>query len=143
DTGRALALTTDGNHRWCAVDPRRGTAMVVAEAALNLACVGARPLALVDCLNFGNPEHPEVMWQLSESIDGMGDACRAFGIPVIGGHVSPYNRWRAAAITAPPPLGGLRGRTDRPDRPPPGARLADGATLAVVGPTTRELGGSR
>ena len=60
DTGRALALTADGNHRWCALDPRQGTALVVAEAVLNLACVGARPLALVNCLNFGNPEHPEV-----------------------------------------------------------------------------------
>ena len=77
DTGRGLALTTDGNHRWCAVDPRIGAARLVAEAALNLACVGARPVALVNCLNFGNPEHPEVMWQLSEAIDGMGDACRA------------------------------------------------------------------
>ena len=59
-------MTTDGNHRWCAVDPRQGTAMLVAESVLNLACVGARPLAVVNCLNFGNPEHPEVMWQLSE-----------------------------------------------------------------------------
>ena len=71
--------------------PRRGTAIVVAEALLNLACVGARPLALVNCLNFGNPEHPEVMWQLSEAIDGMAEACRAFGIPVVGGNVSLYN----------------------------------------------------
>ena len=80
DTGRALALTTDGNHRWCAVDPRLGTALTVAESVLNLACVGARPLALVNCLNFGNPEHPEVMWQLSEAIDGMAEACTAFGV---------------------------------------------------------------
>ncbi len=75
-TGRAMAVTADSNSRWCALDPRRGTALVVAEAALNLACVGATPVALVDCLNFGNPEHPEVMWQLSESIDGMAEACR-------------------------------------------------------------------
>ena len=91
DTGRGLALTTDGNHRWCALDPRLGTAMTVAESVLNLACVGARPIAVVNCLNFGNPEHPEVMWQLSEAIDGLGDACRAFGLPVIGGNVSLYN----------------------------------------------------
>ncbi|HEY4377380.1 MAG TPA: phosphoribosylformylglycinamidine synthase subunit PurL, partial [Acidimicrobiales bacterium] len=84
DTGRGLAMTTDGNHRWCAVDPKLGTALTMAEGVLNLACVGARPIAVVNCLNFGNPEHPEVMWQLSESIDGMGDACRALGIPVIG-----------------------------------------------------------
>ena len=91
ETGRGLALTTDGNHRWCAVNPRRGTAHVVAESVLNLACVGARPLAVVNCLNFGNPENPEVMWQLSEAVDGMADACNAFGVPVIGGNVSLYN----------------------------------------------------
>ncbi len=94
DTGRALALTTDGNHRWCAVAPRAGTARVVAESVLNLACVGARPLALVNCLNFGNPEHPEVMWELSEAIDGMAEACRAFDLPVVGGNVSLYNETR-------------------------------------------------
>src|SRR5204863_3536824 len=93
-----LALTTDGNHRWCSVDPKRGPAAVVAEAVANLACVGARPLALVDCLNFGNPEHPEVMWQLSEAIDGIGDACRALGIPVVGGNVSFYNESRGRDI---------------------------------------------
>ncbi|MBT4303878.1 MAG: phosphoribosylformylglycinamidine synthase subunit PurL, partial [Actinobacteria bacterium] len=91
DTGRGLALTTDGNHRWCAVDPRAGTALVVAESVLNLACVGGRPLAVVNCLNFGNPEHPEVMWQLSEAIDGMSEACLAFDVPVVGGNVSLYN----------------------------------------------------
>ena len=91
DTGRGLAITTDGNHRWCALDPKAGAGLVVAEAVMNLACVGARPIAVVDCLNFGNPEHPEVMWQLSEAIDGLADACRAFGLPVIGGNVSLYN----------------------------------------------------
>ena len=75
DTGRGLGLSSDGNHRWCASDPDRGTAMVVCESVMNLATVGARPLALVNCLNFGNPEHPEVMWQLSESVDGMSAAC--------------------------------------------------------------------
>ena len=102
-TGRGLAVSTDGNHRWCDADPRRGTAMVVAEAALNLACVGADPLALVNCLNFGNPTHPEVMWQLSESIDGMAEACDAFGIPVVGGNVSLYNETNGTDI-APTPV---------------------------------------
>ena len=88
---RGLAISTDSNPRWCALDPRRGTAMTVAESALNVACAGARPVALVNCLNFGNPEHPEVMWQLSESVDGMAEACRALHIPVIGGNVSLYN----------------------------------------------------
>src|SRR4029077_17178182 len=69
DTGRALALTTDGNHEWCRQDAYTGTERVVCESVLNLACVGARPLAVVNCLNFGNPEHPEVMRQLSDSVD--------------------------------------------------------------------------
>jgi phosphoribosylformylglycinamidine synthase II len=142
DTGRALAVTTDGNHRWCAVDPRGGTAMTVAESLLNLACVGARPLALVNCLNFGNPEHPEVMWQLSESIDGMGDACRAFGIPVVGGNVSLYNESHGTDID-PTPVLGLLGMVDQLVRRPPGAQLADGARLLLVGPRSTELGGSR
>jgi phosphoribosylformylglycinamidine synthase len=142
DTGRGLAVTTDGNHRWCAVDPRRGTAMVVAESVLNLASVGARPLALVNCLNFGNPEHPEIMWQLSESIDGMGDACRAMGIPVVGGNVSLYNESRGVDID-PTPVVGLLGLIDRLDRRPPGLALAGGARLLLLGVRSSHLGGSR
>ena len=84
-------------------------------------CVGARPLAVVNCLNFGNPEHPEVMWQLSEAIDGMGEACRAFGIPVVGGNVSLYNESRGADID-PTPVIGLLGMVDQLDRRPPGRR---------------------
>jgi phosphoribosylformylglycinamidine synthase II len=142
DTGRGLAVTTDGNHRWCAVEPRQGTAMVVAESVLNLACVGARPLALVNCLNFGNPEHPEVMWQLSESIDGMGDACRAFGIPVVGGNVSLYNESHGNDID-PTPVVGLLGLVDRLDRRPPSVALAEGARLFLLGARSSHLGGSR
>ncbi len=133
DTGRALALTTDGNHRWCAVDPRVGTAWVVAEAVLNLACVGARPLAVVNCLNFGNPEHPEVMWELSEAIDGMAEACRDLGIPVVGGNVSLYNE-SAGVDIHPTPVIGLLGVVDRLVRRPPGLGLPDGAELVIIGP---------
>ncbi|MGI8492208.1 MAG: phosphoribosylformylglycinamidine synthase subunit PurL, partial [Acidimicrobiales bacterium] len=104
---RAMALSTDGNSRWCALDPKAGTAMVVAEGALNVACVGARPAAIVNCLNFGNPEHPEVMWQLSEAIDGMSEACLALGIPVIGGNVSLYNESRGRDIDPTPVVGTL------------------------------------
>jgi phosphoribosylformylglycinamidine synthase len=142
DTGRALALTTDGNHRWCAVDPRRGTALTVAESVLNLACVGAHPLALVNCLNFGNPEHATVMWQLSEAIDGMADACRAFGIPVIGGNVSLYNESAGVDID-PTPVIGLLGVVDALSARPPGARLADGDRIVLLGPTATSLAGSR
>ncbi|MDX6325224.1 MAG: phosphoribosylformylglycinamidine synthase subunit PurL, partial [Nocardioidaceae bacterium] len=133
DTGRGLALTTDGNHRWCALDPRLGTALTVAESILNLACVGARPIAVVNCLNFGNPEHPEVMWQLSEAVDGMADACRAFGLPVIGGNVSLYNESRGVDID-PTPVIGLLGIVDRLDRRPPGLRLAAGDHLLLLSP---------
>jgi phosphoribosylformylglycinamidine synthase len=132
ETGRGLSLTTDGNHRWCALDPKQGTALVVAEAVANLACTGARPLALVNCLNFGNPEHPEVMWQLSEAVDGMGDACRALSLPVVGGNVSLYNESRGANID-PTPIVGVVGLIDRLDVPPPGAQLVDGATVLLIG----------
>ncbi len=101
-TSRGLALSTDANPRWCALDPRAGTAATVAESALNVACAGARPVALVNCLNFGNPEHPEVMWQLSEAIDGMAEACRVLGIPVVGGNVSLYNESGGADIDPTP-----------------------------------------
>ena len=132
---RALALSTDGNGRWCALDPRLGTALVVAESALNVACVGARPVALVNCLNFGNPEHPEVMWQLSESIDGMADACRALGVPVIGGNVSLYNESKGRDID-PTPVVGMLGLVDRLDSPSPPAGLDAGSEILLLGPAT-------
>ena len=132
DTGRGLALTTDGNHRWCAVDPRQGTAMTVAESILNLACVGARPIAVVNCLNFGNPTHPEVMWQLSEAVDGLSEACRSFGLPVIGGNVSLYNESRGVDID-PTPVIGLLGVVDELTRRPPGVTLNDGDRLVLLG----------
>ena len=141
-TGRGLALTTDGNHRWCAVDPRQGTAMTVAESVMNLACVGARPLAVVNCLNFGNPEHPEVMWQLSEAIDGMSDACRALGLAVVGGNVSLYNESRGADID-PTPVIGLLGMVDDLSMPPPGVGLVDGGRILLLGDTWPGLAGSR
>ena len=139
---RGLALSTDGNSRWCAVDPRRGTAMLVAESTLNVACAGARPVALVNCLNFGNPEHPEVMWQLSEAIDGMTDACRALGLPVIGGNVSLYNESRGRDID-PTPVVGTLGIVERLDRRPPGATLVENGRLLLLGSLSGDLGGSR
>ncbi len=142
---RAVAVTTDGNPRWCAIDPRAGTAMVVAEAVANLACVGARAVAVVDCCNFGNPEHPEVMWQLSEAIDGMAEACVALGLPVIGGNVSLYNESGGADIPPTPVIGAL-GLVERLERRPPGAGWSAGSTVVVVhpsGPVDPALAGSR
>jgi phosphoribosylformylglycinamidine synthase len=86
-----LALTSDGNGRWCASDPRRGAALSVLEAAANLACAGAEPLAVTDCLNFGSPERSEVFWAFRETIEGIAEACEGLGVPVIGGNVSFYN----------------------------------------------------
>jgi phosphoribosylformylglycinamidine synthase len=115
---------------------------VVAEALLNLACVGARPLGLVNCLNFGNPEHPEVMWQLSEAIDGMAEACRAFGVPVVGGNVSLYNESRGQDID-PTPVVGVVGVIDQLEERPPGVRLEGGGVLLALGHPARSLAGSR
>jgi phosphoribosylformylglycinamidine synthase len=138
---KGLALSTDGNGRWCALDPRAGTALIVAESALNVACAGARPVALVNCLNFGNPEHPEVMWQLSEAIDGMAEACRGLGLPVIGGNVSLYNESRGADID-PTPVVAVLGLIDRLDRRPPRLRWVEGRTVLLLGATEVCLGGS-
>jgi phosphoribosylformylglycinamidine synthase len=141
-TQRGLALSTDGNGRWCALDPRHGTALVVAESALNVACVGGRPVALVNCLNFGNPEHPEVMWQLSEAIDGMAEACQALRVPVIGGNVSLYNESRGRDID-PTPVVGTLGLVERLVAPPPGARLVAGTQVLLLGSmAVPSLGGS-
>ena len=139
---RALALSTDANPRWCALDPRVGTAMTVAESALNVACAGARPIAVVNCLNFGNPEHPEVMWQLSRSIDGMAEACLALGLPVIGGNVSFYNESAGADIDPTPTIAVL-GVIDRLDRRPPGPVFVPGTAVVVLGDTDLSLAGSR
>jgi phosphoribosylformylglycinamidine synthase subunit PurL len=107
ETKRALALSTDGNGRWCQLSPGTGSMHAVAEAARNVACTGALPIAATNCLNFGNPEKPEVMRQFSDAIDGILDACRALGTPVTGGNVSFYNETLGRAIYPTPVLGVL------------------------------------
>jgi phosphoribosylformylglycinamidine synthase subunit PurL len=107
ETKRALALSTDGNGRWCSLAPRLGAMHAVAEAARNVACAGARPVAATNCLNFGNPEKPEVMWQFSEAVDGIAQACTALEIPITGGNVSFYNETLGKAIYPTPVLGVL------------------------------------
>jgi phosphoribosylformylglycinamidine synthase II len=139
---RGMALSTDGNPRWCALSPRAGTRLVVAESALNVACAGARPVALVNCLNFGNPEHPEVMWQLSEAIDGLAEACRALGIPVVGGNVSLYNESRGTDID-PTPVVGVLGLIDHLRAGIPVTGWSDGSHVVLLGPAAVSLGGSR
>ncbi len=140
--GRGLSLTTDANPGWCAVDPRAGAAATVAEAVLNVAVTGGHPVAAVDCLNFGNPEHPVVMWQLSEAIDGMAEACLAFGLPVVGGNVSLYNESDGADID-PTPVVAVVGVIDSLERPPPGIGLGGEGCLVLLGGRAAGLGGSR
>jgi phosphoribosylformylglycinamidine synthase subunit PurL len=139
---KALALSTDSAPGWCALDPWEGTAQVVAESVLNVACAGARPLALVNCLNFGNPEHPEVMWQLSQAIDGMAEACRALEVPVVGGNVSLYNETGGTDID-PSPVVATIGLIAELARRPPVCELIGGGTLLLLGPRSSELAGSR
>jgi phosphoribosylformylglycinamidine synthase subunit PurL len=129
---RGVAVTTDSNPRYCALDPRAGTALTLAEGVANLACVGATPVAVVNCLNFGNPEHPEVMWQLSECIDGMAEACRALSLPVIGGNVSLYNESGGADID-PTPVLGVLGLVDEVAAVPPGLAWHDGDAIVLLG----------
>jgi phosphoribosylformylglycinamidine synthase II len=142
ESRRGLAISTDSNPSWCALDPRLGTAATVAESALNVACAGGRPVALVNCLNFGNPEHPEVMWQLSEAVDGMAEACRVLGIPVVGGNVSLYNESGGEDID-PTPVVAVLGVIERLERRPPGPSFVEGGAVVLLGTTQPVLGGSR
>jgi phosphoribosylformylglycinamidine synthase len=142
-TDKALAVSTDGNGRLCYLDPRSGSARLVYEAALNVAVTGARPMALVDNLNFGNPEKPDVMWQFRESVEGISEACEALGIPVVGGNVSFYNETEGVDIH-PTPVVGLLGLADpMPSRPSRIDQAAPGMEVWEVGPfATGNLAGS-
>ena len=140
-TDRALAISTDGNGRFCRLDPRLGAMHAVAEAARNVACIGARPLAVTNCLNFGNPERPDVMWQFAEAVDGMGEACRAFETPVTGGNVSFYNETDGESIH-PTPIIGMLGVLDDATKAVDIAFKNEGDPILLLGETKPELGGS-
>jgi phosphoribosylformylglycinamidine synthase subunit PurL len=142
-TRKGLAVSTDGNGRLCYLDPRRGAARAVFEAALNVAVTGARPIALVDNLNMGNPEKPEVMWQFIETVEGISGACDALGIPVVGGNVSFYNETDGTDIH-PTPVVGVLGLADpMPVTPPRLDRARPGMEIWVIGPDpTDNMAGS-
>ncbi|MBK5266086.1 MAG: phosphoribosylformylglycinamidine synthase subunit PurL [Acidimicrobiia bacterium] len=142
-TEKALAVSTDGNGRQCYLDPQRGGANLVWEAALNVAMLGAKPMAVVDNLNFGNPEKPEVMWQFIETVEGMSLACEALGVPVVGGNVSFYNETDEVDIY-PTPIVGMLGLADPAPRSVPRLdRAEEGMAIWMFGPQdSQNLAGS-
>lgn len=141
DTGRGIAVSIDGNGRYVYLDPRVGAQIAVCEAARNVACSGARPVAITNCLNFGNPLGAAVYHQLSEAVTGIGDACRALGTPVSGGNVSLYNETPSGPIY-PTPVIGMVGVLDDIERRVPTAFRAPGDAVILVGETREEIGGS-
>ena len=141
EAGNAIAVAIDGNGRRVACDPRRGTIEAVLECAQNLACVGAEPLGLTNCLNFGNPEKPGPAWQLDQSVTGLAEACEALGVPVVGGNVSLYNEGPEGPIY-PTPVVGMVGELPDPSRTAGSGFAAAGDTIALVGPFAPSLAGS-
>ena len=140
-TGLGVALATDGNGRFGALDPYRGAVAALAEAHRNVAATGARPLAVTDCLNFGSPEDPAVMWQFERAVTGLADGCVELGIPVTGGNVSFYNQTGDVAIH-PTPVVGVLGVLDDVARRVPSGWPRAGLELWLLGTTREELAGS-
>jgi phosphoribosylformylglycinamidine synthase II len=138
ETRRALAMTLDGNGRYCAANPREGAKLIVAEAARNVVCVGARPIAITNCLNFASPERPEVMWSFSEVIDGMAEACRALETPVVSGNVSFYNETEGRGIL-PTPVIGMVGLIEDVRRVVSPGFKNEGDVIALLGTTQDDL----
>jgi phosphoribosylformylglycinamidine synthase len=138
---RAIAISTDGNGRYCALDPRRGAMIAVAEAARNVVCGGGEPLAITNCLNFASPERPAIMWQFAEAVAGIADACLALGTPVTGGNVSFYNETSGSGIF-PTPIIGMVGLLDDVAHATDQWFKAEGDVVALLGETREELGGT-
>jgi phosphoribosylformylglycinamidine synthase len=140
-TDSALAMSVDGNGRYCYLHPYQGAMLAVAEAARNVACAGARPLGATNCLNFGNPERPTIMWQLAKAIEGIGAACTALGVPITGGNVSLYNETDGRAID-PTPVIGVVGLLDHADRVLGRQFRRAGDVIVLLGDARPTLGGS-
>ncbi|MDH2429426.1 phosphoribosylformylglycinamidine synthase subunit PurL [Sphaerisporangium sp. TRM90804] len=141
ETDRGIALATDGNGRFARLDPYAGAQLALAEAYRNVAVTGARPLAVTNCLNFGSPEDPEVMWQFAEAVRGLADACKTLGVPVTGGNVSFYNQTGATAIN-PTPVVGVLGVLDDVGKRVRHGFTEPGLRILLLGETRDELGGS-
>jgi len=140
-TGKALAMTTDGNSRYCLLNPFMGGSLAVAEAARNVVCSGAKPLAVTDCLNFGNPERPDIMWQFIMAVEGIADACRAFEVPVVSGNVSLYNETNGLSIY-PTPILGMVGLIEREEDITTQWFKQSGDVILLLGETKEDLGGT-
>ena len=141
ESNLGVAIATDGNGRYCVLDPYAGAQLALAEAYRNVAATGAVPLAVTNCLNFGSPEDPAVMWQFAEAVRGLADACQVLGVPVTGGNVSFYNQTGARAIHPTPVVGVLGVLSDVRDRLPSGF-AGPGESIMLLGRTLAEFGGS-
>jgi phosphoribosylformylglycinamidine synthase len=140
-TKKGIAVKTDCNARYCYLNPRQGAAIAVCEAARNVVAVGAKPAAITNCLNFGNPNDPEIYWTFAEAIAGMGEACRVLETPVTGGNVSFYNEDPTRTVY-PTPTIGMLGILDDIDKATPSHFQADGNWVYLIGKTKAEIGGS-
>jgi len=140
-TTKGVAMTVNCNSKYCYLDPYTGAAIAVAESARNLACSGARPLAITDCLNFGSPENPEVMWQFDQAINGMRDACLRLNTPVVSGNVSFYNETEGTAIY-PTPSVGMVGLIENIENHLTQWFKDEGDIIVLLGQTKEEFGGS-
>ena len=140
-TNKAVAMTVDCNGRYCLLHPYEGARLAVVEAARNLVCSGAEPIGLTDCLNFGNPERPDIMWQFVLAIEGLKDACEHFNIPIVSGNVSFYNETNGLSIY-PTPMLGMVGLIDEADRAMTQWFRDEGDAIVLLGKTREDLGGS-
>lgn len=140
-TNKAVAMTVDCNSRYCLLNPYEGARLAVAEAARNLVCSGAAPIGLTDCLNFGNPERPDIMWQFVMAIEGMKDACERFQIPIVSGNVSFYNETSGLSIY-PTPMLGMVGLIEDAERTMTQWFKSEGDDIILLGHTREDLGGS-
>ena len=140
-TTRALAMSVDGNGRFVHLDPFLGAQLAVAEAARNVACTGAQPIGATNCLNFGNPERPDIMWQFARAVEGIGAACRALDIPITGGNVSLYNETDGRAVL-PTPVLGMVGLIEDAATVVRRAFRGEGDAIVLLGAGRGELGGS-
>lgn len=141
ENGKALAMSSDCNPRYCYIDPRKGAALAVVESGRNVAMSGARPLSISDCLNYGNPENPEVMWQFAEGCEGIKEACLELNTPVVSGNVSLYNETNGVSVY-PTPAIVMVGLNESEDRVLPSAFQEDDSHILLIGETKGEFGGS-